>query len=309
MIEPGSTMNQINSRVGSNNWFDYEPPRSQTGFKTSGPVLKTLDFVNFQMLLGKFGPSKGLSLTTLQQQLDLCTVVVYLSLWDEAAATFRGLLSSGNKTQSVNPKIIESGKLAYAGYLYLNSTPASKFYFDRNIPAIEEFTSRLQLIMSWFKLKFKCLSIFVKHTFFLQFGRCSSRGIPCIDTMEGIKKKELVSIGDLNTFISNSSDQLTLRDCNKFTNGNSFESVKTEEADFLCKALVVGVLQQNGWSHRMRHEVRQIWHFPSLQQMCFYEHYRGYQVRSLHPDPYISEYPYLDRLNIYRPLFTGSVLS
>ncbi|KAH0894881.1 LOW QUALITY PROTEIN: hypothetical protein HID58_057310 [Brassica napus] len=116
------------------------------------------------------------------------TVVVYLSLWDEAAATFRGLLSSGNKTQSVNPKIIEfpylfylipeSGKLAYAGYLYLNSTPASKFYFDRNIPAIEEFTSR-----------------------------CSSRGIPCIDTMEGIKKKELVSIGDLNTFISNSSDQ------------------------------------------------------------------------------------------------------
>lgn len=74
--------------------------------------------------------------------------------------------------------------------------------------------------------------------------------------MEGIKKKELVSIGDLNTFISNSSDQ-------------------TEEADFLCKALVVGVLQQNGWSHRMQHEVRQIWHFASLQQMCFYEHYRG----------------------------------
>ncbi|KAH0859032.1 hypothetical protein HID58_087293, partial [Brassica napus] len=128
------------------------------------------------MLLGKFGPSKGVPLTTLQQQLDLCTVVVYLSLWDKVAATFRGLLSSGNKTQSVNPKIIESGKLAYAGYLYLNSTPASKFYFDRNIPAIEEFTS-------------------------------SSRGIPCIDTMEGIKKKELVSIGDLNTFISNSSDQ------------------------------------------------------------------------------------------------------
>lgn len=101
------------------------------------------DFVNFQMLLGKFGPSKGVPLTTLQQQLDLwyafslthkvinwatkkynlisisslfeitlifsntSTVVVYLSLWDKVAATFRGLLSSGNKTQSVNPKIIE----------------------------------------------------------------------------------------------------------------------------------------------------------------------------------------------------------
>ncbi|XP_013609835.1 PREDICTED: uncharacterized protein LOC106316484 isoform X2 [Brassica oleracea var. oleracea] len=109
------------------------------------------------MLLGKFGPSKGVPLTTLQQQLDLCTVVVYLSLWDKVAATFRGLLSSGNKTQSVNPKIIEEHSC------------------HRRV-----------------------------HK---QFGRCSSRGIPCIDTMEGIKKKELVSIGDLNTFISNSSDQ------------------------------------------------------------------------------------------------------
>ncbi|CAN6863962.1 unnamed protein product [Brassica oleracea] len=59
------------------------------------------------MLLGKFGPSKSVPLTTLQQQLDLCTVVVYLSLWEKVAATFRGLLSSGNKTQSVNPKIID----------------------------------------------------------------------------------------------------------------------------------------------------------------------------------------------------------
>ncbi|KAG5397659.1 hypothetical protein IGI04_019473 [Brassica rapa subsp. trilocularis] len=80
-----------------------------------------------------------------------------------------------------------TGKLAYAGYLYLNSTPASKFYFDRNIPAIEEFTSR----------NIPAIEEFTS----------SSRGIPCIDTMEGIKKKELVSIGDLNTFISNSSVQ------------------------------------------------------------------------------------------------------
>uniref|UniRef100_A0A0D3C1L7 DUF223 domain-containing protein n=1 Tax=Brassica oleracea var. oleracea TaxID=109376 RepID=A0A0D3C1L7_BRAOL len=67
-------------------------------------------------------------------------VVVYLSLWDEAAATFRGLISSGERVQSVmvvttvNPKI-------FGGNLYLNSTPATKFYFDVNIPAITQFTA------------------------------------------------------------------------------------------------------------------------------------------------------------------------
>lgn len=31
-----------------------------------------------------------------------------------------------------------------------------------------------------------------------------------VDAMEGIKKKEFVSIGDLHTFISNSSEQVIL---------------------------------------------------------------------------------------------------
>ncbi|KAH0893595.1 hypothetical protein HID58_056024 [Brassica napus] len=100
-------------------------------------------------------------------------VVVYLSLWDEAAATFRGLISSGERAQSVmvvptvNPKIFGGG------------------------PVGESF--------------------------------------PCIDTKESIKKKEHVSIGDLNKFISNSDEQ-------------------TQEAEFICKARVLEVLQQNGWS-------------------------------------------------------------
>ncbi|CAN6909811.1 unnamed protein product [Brassica oleracea] len=100
-------------------------------------------------------------------------VVVYLSLWDEAAATFRGLISSGERAQSVmvvttvNPKIFGGG------------------------PVGEAF--------------------------------------PCIDTKEAIKKKEHVSIGDLNKFITNSDEQ-------------------TQEAEFICKARVLEVLQQNGWS-------------------------------------------------------------
>nr|VDD37921.1 unnamed protein product [Brassica oleracea] len=129
-------------------------------------------------------------------------VVVYLSLWDEAAATFRGLISSGERAQSVmvvttvNPKI-------FGGNLYLNSTPATKFYSDMNLPAIAQFTDSL--------------------------GGPVGEAFPCIDTKEAIKKKEHVSIGDLNKFISNSDEQ-------------------TQEAEFICKARVLEVLQQNGWS-------------------------------------------------------------
>ncbi|CAF2107137.1 BnaC08g47210D [Brassica napus] len=60
-------------------------------------------------------------------------VVVYLSLWDDVASMFRGLISSGDRTQTVmvvttvNPKI-------FGGNLYLNSTPSTKFYFD---PALQ----------------------------------------------------------------------------------------------------------------------------------------------------------------------------
>ncbi|CAF2061354.1 unnamed protein product [Brassica napus] len=109
------------------------------------------------------------------------TVVVYLSLWDEAASMFRGLISSGDRTQSVmvvttvNPKI-------FGGNLLLNSTPATKFYFDTNFPAIAEFTASL--------------------------GDPVGEVFPCIDTKEGIRKKEHVSIGDLNKFFTNSDEQV-----------------------------------------------------------------------------------------------------
>ncbi|KAG2286389.1 hypothetical protein Bca52824_045993 [Brassica carinata] len=136
------------------------------------------------------------------KQLFCSNVVVYLSLWDEAAATFRGLISSGERAQSVmvvttvNPKI-------FGGNFYLNSTPATKFYFDVNIPAITQFTASL--------------------------GGPVGEAFPCIDTKESIKKKEHVSIRDLNKFISTSDEQ-------------------TQEAEFICKARVLEVLQQNGWS-------------------------------------------------------------
>ncbi|KAF8104112.1 hypothetical protein N665_0179s0021 [Sinapis alba] len=129
-------------------------------------------------------------------------VTVYLSLWDEAVSTFRGLLKSGDISQSfmvvttVNPKI-------FGGNLYLNSTPATQFYFDTDLPEISEFTRSL--------------------------GGTSSDVFHCVDTMEGLQKKEVVSIANLNTFTFNSNEQ-------------------TQEADFLCKARIVSVLHQNGWS-------------------------------------------------------------
>ncbi|KAL0733384.1 hypothetical protein Bca4012_009594 [Brassica carinata] len=130
------------------------------------------------------------------------TVTVYLSLWDEAASTFRGLLKSGDRSQSVllvtsvNPKL-------FGGNLYLNSTQGTRFFFDTSLPEVTEFVSSV--------------------------GATAPQGYTCVDTLEGIKKKELVSIGDLNTFISNSNEQ-------------------TQEADFLCKARIVCVNQENGWS-------------------------------------------------------------
>ncbi|CAN7053526.1 unnamed protein product [Brassica rapa subsp. trilocularis] len=107
---------------------------------------------------------------------DLC---MHLSLWDEAASMFRGLISSGDRTQSVmvvttvNPKI-------FGGNLLLNSTPATQFYFDTNFPAIAEFTASL--------------------------GDPVGEAFPCINTKEGIRKKKHVSIGDLNKFFTNSDE-------------------------------------------------------------------------------------------------------
>ncbi|XP_033135202.1 uncharacterized protein LOC103838925 isoform X2 [Brassica rapa] len=135
-------------------------------------------------------------------QIGGVTVVVSLSLWDDAAANFRGLINSGDRTQSVmvvttvNPKI-------FGGNLYLNSTPATQFYFDPELQAIAEFTTSLEAPLG--------------------------EAFPCIDTKEGIKKKEAVSIRELNKFISDSDEQ-------------------TQEADFICKGRVVEVMQQNGWS-------------------------------------------------------------
>ncbi|KAG2304357.1 hypothetical protein Bca4012_063353 [Brassica carinata] len=97
---------------------------------------------------------------------------------------------------SVNPKL-------FGGNLYLNSTQGTRFFFDTSLPEIAEFVGSL--------------------------GATATQAYTCVDTLEGIKKKELVSIGDLNTFISNSNEQ-------------------TQEADFLCKGQIVCVNQENGWS-------------------------------------------------------------
>ncbi|KAG2288817.1 hypothetical protein Bca52824_048421 [Brassica carinata] len=111
-------------------------------------------------------------------------VVVYLSLWDDAASMFRGLISSGDRTQSVMVVTCTS-----------------------TLPQRQNFIS----------------------TQLYKLSRSLQPAFPCIDTKDGITKKEVVSIGELNKFITNSDEQ-------------------TQEADFICKAQVMEVLQQNGWS-------------------------------------------------------------
>ncbi|XP_018440840.1 uncharacterized protein LOC108812937 [Raphanus sativus] len=127
-------------------------------------------------------------------------VVVYLSFLDDAASVFRGLINSGDRTQSVMVVTTVNPKL-FGGNLNLNSTPATEFYFDPALEATAQFTASLDGPVG--------------------------EAFPCIDTKDGIKKKEVVSIGELNKFITNSDEQ-------------------TQEADFICMARVVEVLQQNG---------------------------------------------------------------
>ncbi|XP_048595243.1 uncharacterized protein LOC125577681 [Brassica napus] len=129
-------------------------------------------------------------------------VSVYLSLWDEAASTFRGFLKKEDKSHSVMLVTTVNPKL-FGGNMYLNSTQGTKFFFDTNIPEITKFVSSV--------------------------GGTTAQAYTCVETHQGIKKKELVSIGDLNSFISNSNEQ-------------------TQEADFLCKTQIVSVIQENGWS-------------------------------------------------------------
>ncbi|CAN6814910.1 unnamed protein product [Brassica oleracea] len=103
------------------------------------------------------------------------TVIVYLSLWDEAASTFRGLLNSGEKSQSVvvvntvYPKIF--GDFCREPLSHLHTS--YQILFDTDLPVVKEFTTKTEVF-------------------------------PCVDTMEGIKKK------DLNTFISNSNEHRKL---------------------------------------------------------------------------------------------------
>ncbi|CAN7022230.1 unnamed protein product [Brassica rapa subsp. trilocularis] len=103
-------------------------------------------------------------------------VTVYLSLWDEAASTFRGFLKAEDKSHSVMLVTTVNPKL-FGGNMYLNSTQGTKFFFDTNIPEIT------------------------------YVGATTAHAYTCVDTLQGIKKKELVSIRDLNSFISNSTEQ------------------------------------------------------------------------------------------------------
>ncbi|KAH0910721.1 hypothetical protein HID58_034042, partial [Brassica napus] len=113
-------------------------------------------------------------------------VTVYLSLRDEAASNFRGFLKAGDKPQSVMLVITVNPKL-FGGNMYLNSTQGTRFFFNTNIPEITKFVSSV--------------------------GATTAQAYTCVDTLQGIKKKELVSIEDLNSFISNSNEQVVFRLC------------------------------------------------------------------------------------------------
>ncbi|KAL0827140.1 hypothetical protein Bca101_050817 [Brassica carinata] len=71
-------------------------------------------------------------------------VTVYLSLWDEATSTFRGLLKGGDKSQSVMLVVTTVNPKLFRGNLYLNSTPGDMFVFDTSLSEITNFVRRYE---------------------------------------------------------------------------------------------------------------------------------------------------------------------
>ncbi|KAH0904189.1 hypothetical protein HID58_043692 [Brassica napus] len=74
---------------------------------------------------------------------------IYLSLWDEPAVKFRGLLKSGDRTNSVILvttviPLKTGGTLHSTGTMFVKSSPATNFFWDPNLPPITEFTARCQ---------------------------------------------------------------------------------------------------------------------------------------------------------------------
>ncbi|VVB17743.1 unnamed protein product [Arabis nemorensis] len=80
------------------------------------------------------------------------SITVYLSLWDDAATTFHGHLSSSGTMNSVMLVTTVNPKL-FGGNLYLNSTAATRFFFDTRIDAIQQFTKRHRRLTSFAKHK------------------------------------------------------------------------------------------------------------------------------------------------------------
>ncbi|KAG2312773.1 hypothetical protein Bca52824_024330 [Brassica carinata] len=107
-------------------------------------------------------------------------IQVYLSLLDDAAAVFKGLLNSGDGIRSVmvvtslNPEKI-------GDHLHLSSTAATKFYFGNKLPAIADFTK--------------------------SFRGAETEDLPNLNAETVITSKQLSSVGDLNMFLSNSTGQ------------------------------------------------------------------------------------------------------
>lgn len=111
---------------------------------------------------------------------------------------------------NVGPPNAVRNNIASAGNLYLNSTPATKFYFDPTLQAISEFTARYQLIMCLGLTNIKSYSNVTYYALWFQLRRHSGISLFPASTPKMALKKKVVSIGEerLNKFITNSNEQV-----------------------------------------------------------------------------------------------------
>lgn len=71
-----------------------------------------------------------------------------MSLWDDTTSTVHVHISSKDPMNSVILVTTDNPKL-FGGNMFLNSTPATRFFFNPTIQTIKEFTKKL-----WLKILF-----------------------------------------------------------------------------------------------------------------------------------------------------------
>uniref|UniRef100_A0A0D3CRU3 DUF223 domain-containing protein n=1 Tax=Brassica oleracea var. oleracea TaxID=109376 RepID=A0A0D3CRU3_BRAOL len=121
---------------------------------TIDEVIENAHVINVEkFILRKFDPLQGLANTNLEL-LDVVGQIQSVQVSDltDAGVTTRVVVHFLIELSNVGSPYAIRNTLESAGNLYLNSTPATKFYFDPALQAIAEVTARHRKLISFARL-------------------------------------------------------------------------------------------------------------------------------------------------------------